>query len=128
MWAPLPIIKVSWGDTPHNPPPWGLRSPGPPVFAHPRELRVRWRFGPHSWADPITPPNFPPTLAGKGVRGLGQKGTPPTTPRQGGFAPLDPLFLPTPVGLRFASALCPTRGEVVGVDSLLPLWQAANVV
>jgi hypothetical protein len=27
-----PPFKVSWGDTPHSPPPGGLRPPGPPVF------------------------------------------------------------------------------------------------
>ena len=35
---------------------------------------------------PIRGGNFPPSLAGKGVRGLGRKSTPPTTPRHGGFA------------------------------------------
>jgi len=42
-----PLLNL-WGDTPHDPPPWGLRPPGPP-FAHPRGLRVRQRFGSHSW-------------------------------------------------------------------------------
>jgi hypothetical protein len=44
-----PLILVLWGDTPHGPPPWGLRPPGPPVFAHPRWLGVRQGFGSHSW-------------------------------------------------------------------------------
>ena len=44
-----PPLLISWGDTPHGPPPWGLRPPGPPVFAHPRWLGVCQRFGPHSW-------------------------------------------------------------------------------
>ena len=43
-----PPLLVLWGDTPHNPPPWGLRPPGLPI-AHPRGLRVRRRFRPHSW-------------------------------------------------------------------------------
>ena len=30
-----PPLLVSWGDTPHSPPPGGLRPPGPPVFPPP---------------------------------------------------------------------------------------------
>ena len=43
-----------------------------------------------------TPPNFPPSLAGKGARGLGRKGT-STTPPVRGLCPLDPC-LPALVG------------------------------
>ena len=38
----------------------------------------------------------------------------------GGFAPLDPPFLPTPVGLGFASVLGPTRGGVANVGNFPP--------
>ena len=31
----LPLLNL-WGDTPHDPPPWGLRPPGPPSFPPPR--------------------------------------------------------------------------------------------
>ena len=37
-----PLLNL-WGDTPHDPPPWWLRPPGPP-FARPRGLKVRQRF------------------------------------------------------------------------------------
>jgi hypothetical protein len=42
----------------------------------------------------------------------------------GSFAPLDPLFLPTPVGLGFAGILGPTRGGVANVATrpLVLFW------
>jgi hypothetical protein len=89
-----PPFKVLWG-TPPRPPPWGLRPPGPPVC-------------PPSWAK--GPPAFRvPLVAGLlmwTTRPLLKfcGGTPPTAPRHGGFAPLDPR-LPAFVGFGFASVL-----------------------
>jgi len=106
-----------WGHIPQSP--WeGLR-PLHPRFAHPRGLRVCLGFGVNLSLSPLrrgegrTSPNFPPSLAGKGARGLGRKGHIP----QG---PLDPR-LPTPVGLGFARVLGPTRGGVAKVDNPPPL-------
>ena len=86
-----PLLLVLWGDTPHNPPPGGLRPLDPP-FSHPRGLWVRQRFAPPRRR---APPNFPPSLAGKGVRGLGRKGTPPTAPATGASPPWTPVFPPS---------------------------------
>jgi len=44
-------------------------------------------------------------------------GDTPHTPRHGGFAPLDPPVLPTPVSLGFARVLGPTRGGVANVGN-----------
>ncbi len=82
MRATHPLFWFCEG-TPPTPPPWGLAPPGPP-FSHPRGLRVRQPFGSHSWAG----------LLMRATRPLFwfYGGTPPTTPRHGGFAPLDPRF------------------------------------
>jgi len=88
-------LFVSWGDTPHSPPPGGLRPPGPLVF--PPSLAEGL---PAFWvplvagltSPPITRQNFPPSLAGKGARGLGQKGRHPPQPPARGLRPLDPSF------------------------------------
>ena len=49
-------------------------------------------------------------------------GTPPTTPRHGGFAPPWTPVLPTPVGLGFARVLGPTRGGVTEVGYSSPIF------
>ena len=80
-----PPFKVSWGDTPHAPPPWGLRPSGPP-FSHPRGLMVRQRFGSHSW---------------RGCRGGCSPpfkvswGDTPHSPLPGGSAPWTPICPPS---------------------------------
>jgi hypothetical protein len=106
----LPFLEL-WVDTPHNPPPGGLRPLDPP-FAHPRGLRVCRRFAPLRGGEGRAPPNFPPSLAGKGARGLGRKGTFPKLPGRE-LRPIHSLW-PTPAGFGFASVLGPTRGGVEG--------------
>ena len=102
----LPPFKVLWGDTPHNPPPWGF-APWTPI-AHPRELRACQRFGPHSWRGDksrLFAPNF------------GFVGGHPPHPLSWGLCPLDPR-LPALGGLGFAGVLGPTRGRVAKVGYL----------
>jgi hypothetical protein len=85
MWATRPLLRFL-GAHPPSPLP-GVFAPWTPQFAHPRWLGVCQRFGvltsppaPLRGGEGRTRPNFPPSLAGKGARGLGRKGTPPTTP------------------------------------------------
>jgi hypothetical protein len=104
MWATRPLFFIL-GAHPPNPLGGGLRPLHP--LSHPRWLRVCRRFGSHSWGEHRPRQNFPPSLAGKGVRGLGRKGTPP-----------DP-HLPTLVGLGFASAPGLTRGGLSSPRSRL---------
>jgi len=85
----FPLLSLR-GDTPHNPPPWGLTPPWTPPLPTPVG------FGFASVLDPTRrltspPPNFPPSLAGKGVKGLGQKGTSPKPPGKE-LRPLHPQF------------------------------------
>ena len=77
MWQLAPSFFIL-GAHPPNPLGGGLR-PHHPHY-HPPWLRVCPRFGPHSWGEHRPRQNFPPSLAGKGVRGLGRKGTPSWLP------------------------------------------------
>jgi hypothetical protein len=103
-----PPFKVLWGDTPHSPPPGGLRPPGPPCF---------------------------PTLAGRGFAGvLGPTrgrvanvgnsplfkvllGDTPHSPPPGELRPPGPPRFPTLAGRGFAGVLGPTRGGVANVGN-----------
>ena len=75
-----PPLFVFGGTSPR--PPARGQSPLDPQFARPRWLRVCQGFGSHSWRVNLSPgpsprrggEKFPPSLAGKGVRGLGRKG------------------------------------------------------
>jgi hypothetical protein len=104
-----PLLLVLWGDTPHSPRHGGFAPLDP--LAHPRRLRVRQRFGSHSW---------------RGCRGwqlapsLGFWGHIPQTPCQG-VSPPGPPVLPTPVSLGFADVLGPTRGGFANVGDSFPL-------
>jgi hypothetical protein len=100
-WATRPLF-LAFGGTSPKPPGRGLRP------LHPRFNQGRRR----------------PTFFKEADFSRRERGTPPTTPRHGGFAPWTPR-LPTPVGLGFASVLGPTRGGVAnGGNSppLLNLW------
>jgi hypothetical protein len=108
-----PPLLVLWGDTPHNPSPWGF-APWTPFCPPP------WALG--------SPAFWVPLVAGL-LRWATRPlfwfcgGAPPTTPRQGA-SPLDPR-LPTLVGFGFASVLGPTCGGVANVGNsppLLVLW------
>jgi hypothetical protein len=78
-----PLLLVLWGHIPHNPLPWGLRPPGPPVCPPPSALGL-----PAFWAPPVAGLLMWATRSLFCLCG----GTPPTTPCHGGFAPLDPPF------------------------------------
>ena len=90
FWVPLlagvqelatrPLFEIL-GAHPPNPLGGGC-APSTP-FARPRGLRVFQRFGSHPWRG--CRGGCSPLLRFRG-------GTPPTAPRQGGFAPLDPPF------------------------------------
>gem|GEM_PF-517684 len=69
-------LLVSWGDTP-KPPAMGALPPGPPVCPPPWAEGLPG-FCPLRGEKGRTPQNFPPSLAGKGVRGLGRKGPSPS--------------------------------------------------
>ena len=105
-----PLLFYFGGTSPTTPC-QGAVPPGPP-FAHPRGLRIRQRFGPHSW---------------RGCRGgllapsFGFVGGHPPQPPARGLVPPGPPFLPTSVGLGFASVLGPTRGQVANVGNSPPL-------
>jgi hypothetical protein len=114
MRATRPLFWF-YGGTPPTTPRQGACAPWTP-------------FCPPPWAEG-SPAFWVPLVAGLLMRATRSLfwfygGTPPTTPRQGACAPLDPR-LPTPVGLGFASVLGPTRGGVANAGyspPLLVLW------
>ena len=110
-----PPLSLFWGHIPHTPchggsapldplcpPPWAEGSPAFWGLISPLASLPSGKGG--------IPPNFPPSLAGKGVRGLSRKGTSPRPPAMGAPPPGPPL--PTLVGLGFASFLGPTHSGV----------------
>gem|GEM_PF-1583539 len=118
FWVPLVAGLLMWatrslfcfcGGTPPRPPPWGLRPPGPPLptpvglgFASVLGPTRRLTFPPAG----RTLPNFPPSLARKGVRGLGQ-----------GFCPLAPLFCPPPLAGGLPAFWVPLGAGLAGVGN-----------
>jgi hypothetical protein len=87
FWVPLVAGLLMWqlapsfvfvGGHPPQPPPGGS-APWTP-FAHPRWLMIRQRFGVNFSPSRENPDQFPPSLAGKGARGLGRKGHTPHGP------------------------------------------------
>ena len=139
FWGPLvaglarvgysPPLLVLWGGAPHNPPPGGFVPLDPRLpalvgfgFAGVLGPTRGWLTSPP--APPRsgkgrTPPNFPPSLAGKGVRGLGRKGGHPLRPPPWGLRPLDPL-LPTLVGFGFARVLSLSEAEKEKLHQISP--------
>jgi hypothetical protein len=84
-----PLLNL-WGDTPHDPPPWGLRPLDPPFCPPPLAQGL-----PAFWVPLVAGLLMEATRPLLRFRG----GTPPIAPRQGACGPLDPPFS-HPRGLR----------------------------
>ena len=104
----LPLVC---GGTPPTTPAMGASPPWTPLLPNPVGFGFAGVLGPTRGGVANVGNSFPL---------LSLRGTPPTTPCHGGFAPLDPR-LPTPVGFGFASVLGPTRGGVANVGNSFPL-------
>jgi hypothetical protein len=75
-----PLLLVLWGHIPHNPLPWGLRPPGPPICPPP------WALGlPAFWVPPV---------GGLLVPSFGFVGAHPPNPLPWGLRPPGPPICP----------------------------------